>query len=308
MSMHTPADEPATRRRIAVRPSAAVQVLSDVWNHPANRSRRFRAMWRALRFQIRTRLSGRPVIVEFAHSSRVSARLDGAGSQRAAYAAFPDWNEMTAWLRHLRAGDRFIDVGANVGLYSLLAAEAGCSVTALEPFPDSREQLEQNNALNGYGIEILEVALADRAGTMLLAGQDALRQHLVVGGTDQGLVVAVQTLDEVLGDGSAAGVKIDVEGAERLVLEGGRRALSERRIALLQLEWNQTAERNFGESRAGVVALLEASGYELCRPDADGTLWPAESTDEGADMFARPAAEPAGFAASPAHAATGSAP
>lgn len=247
-----------------------------------------------LSFQIRARITGRPVVVEFAKSSRVSARLDGAGSKRAAYAPLPDWNEMTAWLRHLKPGDRFIDVGANVGLYSLLAAEAGCSVTALEPFPDSREQLEQNNALNGYGIEIPEVALADRAGTMLLAGQDALRQHLVVGGTDQGLAVAVQTLDEVLGDGSAAGVKIDVEGAERLVLEGGRRALSQRRIALLQLEWNNAAERNFGESRTGLVALLEASGYELCRPNEDGTLLPAESTDEGADMFARPSGQPVG--------------
>lgn len=254
------------------------------------------------------RLTGRPVVVEFAKSSRVIARLDGAGSQRAAYAALPDWNEMTAWLRHLKAGDRFIDVGANVGLYSLLAAEAGCNVTALEPFPDSREQLEQNNALNGYGIEVLEVALADRAGTMLLAGQDALRQHLVVDGTEQGLAVAVQTLDEVLGDDSAAGVKIDVEGAERLVLEGGRRALSQRRIALLQLEWNETAERNFGESRAALVALLEASGYELCRPGADGTLSPAESTEEGADMFARPSGQPAGFEASRAHAAAGTAP
>ncbi len=271
-------------------PSAAAtrQVLRTVWTQPANRGARARALARTLRFQGRARLLGRPTVVSYGRRSRFLARLDDAPSRRAAYAATPDHPEMTVWRARLRPGDLFVDVGASVGLYTVMAAELGCEVVAVEPQRRSREQLRANLGLNGYLAQVLDVALAAEAGMAAMVGPDASRAHLTSASGGGAEPVQVTTLDAVLGDRRAQGVKIDVEGAERLVLAGAPRALAEGRIELLQLEWNHQSERNFGESRAPLAELLHAAGYELTRPDGEGRLHRIDDLGPGADVFARP--------------------
>ncbi len=278
----------ASTRRLSVRPTAATQILRTVWNHPANRSGRLSAVVRTLKFQLRARATGRPTEVGLGDRSRVLAYHDGAGSKRAAYAPMPDWNEMQVWKSALASGDLFVDVGANVGLYSVLMAEFGCEVIAFEPIDATADQLEKNLALNGYEATVMRCALADEPGSMKMAGPDALRQHLVDDdGSAEGTTVPVKTLDDVVGERIVAGLKIDVEGAERMVLLGGSVALSEGRIRLLQLEWNDMAEKNFGEDRRATVELLTGFGYSLFRPDERGVLHPLSDAVLGSDIFAR---------------------
>ena len=57
---------------------------------------------------------------------------------------------MIAWRRVLRPGDLFLDVGANVGSYTIWAGELGADVIALEPAPDTYALLLENIDLNGY--------------------------------------------------------------------------------------------------------------------------------------------------------------
>jgi FkbM family methyltransferase len=270
---------------------APVVVLSAVWRHPANRDRRYRAVSRALRFQARGRVLRRPTIVPYGSRSRFVAVLDGASSRLAAYANGPDWPEMQAWRRLLGPGQVFVDVGANVGLYTLWALDAGASVVVVEPIAENLAQLRRNLALNHYEAEIHHCAVAAEAGEQEMSGGGDLNTRaLRIGkaiGDPRDRVVRVATVDEVLADRTAAGMKVDVEGAERLVLEGSRRALSERRIAVLQLEWNRQSVRQLGEDRLPVAEMLLAHGYALMRPDETGMLHPAsEPFDFGPDMFA----------------------
>jgi Methyltransferase FkbM domain len=98
--------------------------------------------------------------------------------------------------------------------------------------------------------------------------------------------VEVRTLDEVLGDRLANGLKVDVEGAERLVLNGGAVAIAERRLPVIQLEWNRTSKSNFGEKREILADLLVETGYEFFRPSDHGDLAPTEVGTFGSDVFA----------------------
>jgi len=227
------------------------------------------------------------MIVPYGAASQLRAHFDDAGSRRGVYARLPDHDEMQVWRRALRPGDLFVDVGANVGLYSLIAAEVGAEVLAFEPAMYARKQLADNLALNGVVAEVIPSAVAEKPGTMTLSGRDSQRLHVGATDADDGVVVDVRTLDEVLGDRSAAGVKIDVEGAERRVREGGSRALHEGRLGLIQLEWNDTSQKHFGETREPVAELLRAAGYELCRPSGAGTLHADPNPDLGRDVFAR---------------------
>ena len=266
----------------------APRVIGSVWRHPANKGRRLRQIGLALAFQIRGRVSGRPTPVPLGRRSRVLAYLEDSSSRKAAYANPPDCPEMLVWMTGLKPGQLFVDVGADIGLYTILALDAGAEAIAVEPRPEAAARLRENLELNGYSATIATVALSSRPGRGLLAGEDATKHHLV-SGNPGGLAardVVISTLDELLGERYAHGIKIDVEGAERLVLTGAARALAEGRIGLLQIEWNLQSRLVYGEGREPVEELLRSHGYHLFRPDPSGRLHEVSSPPPGRDVFA----------------------
>jgi FkbM family methyltransferase len=257
--------------------SEARNVLRYVWAHPANADRRCRSVARAVAFQVRGRL-GLPTLTTVGEQALMRVELHATAASKMVYANPPDWNEMWAWRRILAPGDLFVDVGSNVGGYALWAADAGATVIAVEPGVRAVERLRANLRLNNLPITVRHCALAHLPGRMRLTQNADATNHLLLGSAaDRDAArdeaeVDVDTLDNLLGERYAAGVKIDVEGAERLVLEGGRRALSEHRIGALQIEWNAASERLLGETRIPVADILREYGYTVMRPDAQGVL------------------------------------
>ncbi len=278
-----------TLRRFRIRPGVITNVITSTTRHPGNKGHRVKALTRLVRCEIKARVTNRPVITPIGDHSSIYAYLHRGGSWRAVKANPPDFAEMNVWRSRISEDDLFVDVGAHVGIYSLWALDLGAQVLAVEPDPENVLQLRANLLLNDYSAEVFAGALGKEGGTMRLAGPDLLRRHLTTDG--EGVEVEVKTLDELLGDRRAAGVKIDVEGAERLVLEGASRALVDLRVDLLQIEWNHCSLDLLGEDRRPVAELLRKCGYELCRPDASGALVPEEdlsATLLTRDMFARP--------------------
>ena len=264
--------------------SDAPRVVEFIWNHPANRGRRLRSLASAARFQARARVRGKRTLTTVGEHSKLWAELGFTSSTRAVYANPPDWPEMLVWDHERLAGELFVDVGANVGLYSLFAAERGAQVIALEPGRHAFARLVENVRLNDYPIDAVMAAATHAPGTVRVTqDRDAVNSI-----SDQGDLVPATTLDEVLGDRRAAGVKIDVEGFERLVLEGAKRALAEHRISLLQVEWNTRSLEALGEDRQPVATLLTRHGYLLYRATDDGHLEPDRAAEMGGDVFARP--------------------
>lgn len=259
-------------------------VLSFIWLHPANRGRRGRALARAMRFHVRARLRRRRMITLLGERSRVWAEKGYPSSTRAVYANPPDLPEMLVWRHAGLEGGTFIDVGANIGLYSLYAAECGARVVALEPGRAAFERLGENIRLNGYEVRALRAAAAERAGQIRVTMDLDTVNHIA----ENGELVEAVTIDGLLSGAEAAGIKVDVEGFERLVLEGARESLRAKRIKLLQLEWNATSYAALGEDRRPVADLLLRLGYELLRPDSSGALRRVAMPEIGADVFARP--------------------
>lgn len=263
-------------------------VVRWVWRHPSNDGKRIRQLGRAIMFQTQGRLLRRPFVTPLGDHSRVWAELHVSASSRALYANPPDVPEMPVWLSWLRGGDLFVDVGANVGLYTVLALERGAEVIAVEPDPTAVHRLKRNLALNGYAASVVESALADRSGERpFTVGLDSTNRLLTGSSAEESRTVPAITLDELLRERTARGVKIDVEGAEWLVLRGGERALRERRIELLQLEWNDCSRRHFGYDRAELAQWLSMVGYELVAPSAEGVMAPLSGAALD-DVFARP--------------------
>jgi FkbM family methyltransferase len=182
-------------------------------------------------------------------------------------------------------GDLFIDVGANVGSYSILAGDLGAHVIALEPAPDTFALLAENVQLNGYPVTMIQAAAGVNCGAArFTTGQDCINRLAANGPVE----IEMVSLDSVIQDRVVAGMKVDVEGFEIDVLRGCERALSQQRLKLIQLEWNSSSIEAVGSDRAPIAELLANYGYGLYRPDMDGTLVPATDLGFGPDVFALP--------------------
>jgi FkbM family methyltransferase len=278
--------------KLASVPADATRVLHSthgvvrfIWNHPANHGKRIKSLARAVRFQVRGRLLGRRSITRLGDRSVIWSQLHRTASSKAVYANPPDYPEMLVWARELTPGSLFIDVGANIGLYTIWACEHGARVVALEPAADTFELLRENVALNGYEAHLMRAAAGDRDGIASFTSGRDCTNRLDPSGEDE---VRVVTIDSVLDGQVAEGMKVDVEGHELAVLMGCRDALASGRILLMQIEWNDASESAVNGDRRPIADLLAGFGYSLCRPDDDGELVDAgRYPGYGPDVFAR---------------------
>jgi FkbM family methyltransferase len=174
--------------------------------------------------------------------------------------------------RILSPGKVFVDVGANFGVYTLVASrligETG-RVLAFEPTAQSFAILRQNIELNRFSnVDAFQVALAEARGKAWLNyGWDPVGNWL---GKDLrsgngGEEVRTESLDQILeenGIDHVDAIKIDVEGAEELVLLGAARCLARHRPIVI-FEFNPACACRIGLSPQGATDLLERLGYEF---------------------------------------------
>jgi FkbM family methyltransferase len=174
--------------------------------------------------------------------------------------------------RALSSGKTFVDVGANLGIYALVASRiVGPSgrVIAFEPSVRSFMLLKANIKLNGLpNVQIYPAAMSDKIGkAFLYDGPDPSQNSL---GRDfrleaKGEEVMTQSLDIALGQASVEHVhviKMDVEGAEELVLRGANKVIAAHRPTII-FEINQEASARLGLSPRGSWDLLGRLGYEF---------------------------------------------
>jgi len=173
---------------------------------------------------------------------------------------------------YARPGAAIADVGANWGYFTLVAAPAvgpSGSVVALEPDPRQFDALSRNVALNGFAhVQCIEAAASSSDGRVTLAGfadEEANRGVSRIADGGQGgptFDVRAVRLDALLpGPEGIDLVKIDVEGAEDLVLEGMRDGLRSRRYRALVLELHPEHLRARGVDPAICLRGLADLGY-----------------------------------------------
>ncbi|MFN2489532.1 MAG: FkbM family methyltransferase [Actinomycetota bacterium] len=161
----------------------------------------------------------------------------------------------------LQDGDTAVDIGAHLGYFTLVMAmrvkERG-RVVAFEPDPTVMQGLERNvkrnGAQTGAGILVVSAAVDRHPGRLgFVEGRETSRGRLVEGGGD--VEVEVMTLDDIaLRFGAPRLVKIDVEGRELGVLQGGADTLAARATVFI-------IEAHGDELERACVNLLESYGY-----------------------------------------------
>ena len=267
----------------------------EIARHPANKGGRVAAERRAMTWHWRTRGDAGDVeaIVTVDGRTRLVVRPHQFSAVWTIYDGVHEWEELQFCLRYLRPGDHFVDVGANVGVFSTLVGTriGGVRITAIEPFPPVRDDLLANLALNDLSsdvVDVVDAAVSDMAGsaTFEVLDRDVLNRLAPGSGTDgagagatTGITVPVTTLDELVGDDPPALIKIDVEGSELLVMKGARRLLAGESGAAPVLLFEHAGYcAHFGITPAEVRAFLRSVGYTIYL--LDGKLTPWHSDDQ----------------------------
>ncbi len=193
-----------------------------------------------------------------------------------------------AWIETFQPGEVFWDVGANIGVYSLLAAKRGCVVVAFEPHPGSAAGLRGNIAASGLDVRVEEVALSSvsavqkfyvrsgrsgSSGSQIGEPRDESGHAFQHEGSYQ--ILTARLDDNMIGPvwQRPDHIKIDVDGQELNILYGARDTLG-RGVTSVQVETHPA-------QKAALLHYMQAMGYRVDR--VHYTQNGQKAIDKGAD-------------------------
>lgn len=227
--------------------SSLLATAKGLANHPLHQHAKLKALGQFGVRQVAARLVGGEIAVPFPNGTRllVPPRMKGA-----AHFIMPglcEFEPMSFVAHFLRPGDLLLDVGANLGAYTLLASGvARARSLSIEPSPGTFHCLVQTVRLNGLEniVTAYQAALGAQPGTLRLTDglgtENSICSHEPGTG---GLPVQVTTLDELTRHAPPTLAKIDVEGYEAEVIAGGSRTLLEESLLGFVIERAGNASR-----------------------------------------------------------------
>lgn len=246
-----------------------LKTLQFITYHPLSRGRRLRSLLDFMRWQLESRLAQGPLEYEWIGGSRLLVRRGEAGLTGNVYCGLHEFADMAYVLHVSDPSDLFVDVGANVGSYTILAcAVRGARGCCFEPVPETFRRLVANVRLNGVEDRVLclNVGVGDRPGVLRFTCDQDCMNHVITADAQGGVEANVVRLDDVLAGQAPTIVKIDVEGFEAKVIEGARRTLALPSVHSLIVELNGGGER-YGINEASIVETLAALGFAPHRYD-----------------------------------------
>jgi FkbM family methyltransferase len=186
---------------------------------------------------------------------------------------------MTSWLRsRLRPGDGFIDVGANIGVFSVLASQLVGDegrVVAIEASPVFHQRLLQEARLNECrNIRAINAAVSDghKTLTFVLASSRNMGANSIVpyeGTAESTFEIGALPLPELLAASeieNARVIKIDVEGAEGSVVRGLAPLLDKLRPdAEITVEVTPERMAQLGDSADALLEMMQRHGFHVYR-------------------------------------------
>jgi FkbM family methyltransferase len=214
-----------------------------------------RTLWRILKWQIYSRLVSKPTSRQWIEGSTLVVQRGMYGATGNLYFGLHEFVDMAFVLHLLRPEDLVLDIGANVGTYTILGSKlVGAETWAFEPDPDTALKLEANIRANDLesNTRIHNFALGKEGGTIGFTKSMDAMNHVAYSPAEIEQNVRIEKLDDVVGIRSPIFIKMDVEGHETAVLEGASKTLANQSLVAIEIETVDEAGQEIIES-AGFV-------------------------------------------------------
>lgn len=243
--------------------------ISYIWNkintrflsfqkHPLTRKKPFGALYRYFKFNCFQYINEKPKVYNWIDGLKFYAQKGDAGIVANVYFKLFDYEDSMFLIHNLKENELFVDIGANVGHYSLLAAGiCKADVFAFEPIPATVIKLEKNVSLNGlsHKIRIFNLGLGAENSNLNFTNTKGVMNSVSLGFETDIVSVEVKKLDDVLINSVPNFLKIDVEGYEYFVLKGGENILKKKELKYIIIELNFSTSK-FGHTNEEIANLL----------------------------------------------------
>ena len=184
------------------------------------------------------------IVFWWINDSKLSVQKNDHGLIGNLYWGLEDFQEMSFMLHYLREDDNFFDVGSNLGAYTILASSViKCKSYAFEPLPETFERLIKEIKINKieHLVELHNLGISSKSewlyftsnlGCMNRVNNDKYNKNKNL------KKIKVIALDEKFNPDKNTLIKIDVEGYEKYILDGGKDFFSNKNVKVLIIEIN----------------------------------------------------------------------
>ncbi|SOC78557.1 methyltransferase, FkbM family [Salinimicrobium sediminis] len=221
------------------------QRYKEFRSHPLTRKNAVAALGRYLLFHIRNRFKQEQTI-SWIEGLKFYARKGDAGLVANIYYGLYEFEE-SIFLRHfMKKDDLFLDIGANLGHYSmLLSGLTKCRSIAVEPVPQTFRQLCRNIKLNRleHLIQPLNLGISNSEDNLFFSTDRNTMDRIVSDSYANSVQVKVTTIDQLLKNEIPDAIKLDVEGYEYFALKGANKILRSEKLNVLIMELNGSGKR-----------------------------------------------------------------
>ncbi len=250
--------------------------------HPITRSNRIKSLGRYLYFNLVAKVKSQQVFIWMSDLKFIAQKGD-AGMVPNIYFGLHEFPESIFLLHFLRPEDTFLDIGANVGHYSLLASGIKKSRSiAVEPVPATFAKLEKQIAINNLQdkIRAINIGVGNNSGSLHFSTNKGTMNRVVAPGYKNAVMVPVQTIDSLVENEIVSLIKIDVEGYEKFALEGATATLENENLRAVIIEIN-FSNSFYGVENPEIVAIFQSHGFSPFTYDGTTrTLTALESYNE----------------------------
>ncbi|WP_025764882.1 FkbM family methyltransferase [Dyadobacter tibetensis] len=225
-----------------------LKTIKTILSHPFNRNRKIHALFTFFKRGVAIRLHQDAMVYPFISGTRLVVEKGMSSAELQIYTGLYDHEEMLFLMHFLRPEDTFVDIGANVGVYSVLAAGvAGAHVISFEPIPSTFANLKRNIVYNQLQdrSQLFNMGVGDKPETLVFSNALDAVNHVITDSNYSGPVsrIPVDSLDNMMVTESPNFLKIDVEGFEANVINGAIQTLQRPELRVIIMETNGLSDQ-----------------------------------------------------------------
>ena len=238
------------------------EIFARSKKHPVTKGSSLSVLARYIYFNIKHRLIGESNY-KWIQGLVLPLKLGDAAMVGNYYFYLADFNDSLFAILLLRESDLFVDIGANLGHYSILTSHLSRNKSiAVEPVPSTFNRLNNAIRINRLErlIETYNVGVGNKIEELWFSSEKNNMNRVVDSSYPNAVRVPVTTLDKIVGDKPITLLKIDVEGFEKFVLEGGEKTLSQNSLLGIILELNGSGAK-YGIDEEEIHINLVSKGF-----------------------------------------------
>lgn len=227
-----------------------LNIIKFFIGHPLTKNNVVISFMRFIKWQIGSRYFFKKSIVNYVNNSKLIVSNGMSGATGNIYAGLMEFHDMSFLLHFLTKDDKFLDIGANVGVYTVLASSVrGASSIAIEPMKKTFDSLMDNILINRLDskVKAFNIGLGSEEKTLFFKNEDTMSHVIYTNDNNISVeTVEVKRLDDIVSE-SFDLIKIDVEGFESEVIKGGHNCFKNAKAIIIELN-NSGNKYGFNDS------------------------------------------------------------